>query len=988
MGFINKNLLVNGGAESGNLTGWVEDPGGWTAATDATHTETSPLGGNEYFFAPDGASGNIHQEVDLIQRGSFNSNDLDSQLLTVVVGGNLEVAGADTGQLIIEYLDVSSGVLGTYKSPLADNEVWVQHKDTRILPSGTRFVSYRFEAIRNIGTQNNAYLDNAFVVLMSGGFGENLVINPGAEEGIDANQGPGLYGWHSNNFTITTAITPRTGSFEFGGGAGSDTEPATPKSMTQSIDITKFNEIEGGLIDGGLLKCTATAFQSSFTDGEDEGSLTIEYLDNASGILDKFVGVFFAPRNAPWVPQIDIKQIPSGTRFIDITVTSERHAGTNNDGYFDDLSVIIESGQITPLNEKLFIEKSTPFVATLDNTWEAMDLTGPPFNVPSGAVVQIAMGNSATSARLLGARTLGSSINRTVDVNAVEADTTNWEMYSMHVQTTSGQIEVLAEVASTTKFILLGYWKRGTYVELRSGTRNTPSANDTWERLNLDSFGVSGTVVEIVCTNDDIIAERNVGIREVGSSLNRARSIHEAEDGNTAYTLHVNASGSNFTIDTFSSDIADTAINIVGYWSDNPAIKYQELQESPPNPSGSNVWEALSFSGLPSGSVVVVENAIRNLVTTNNSTVGVRGIGSTHIRTLGLQEAEAGGAVLTTVMTESTNGQIEIFNDDTVGNTSPIATQGFWSGVVPEIINNQATLFIHNSFVENEITLFVSAPGVPSGEIPLFITGTPSGESTLFIAGKPSGEMSLFLDATPEISGDMPLFIAGKPSGELNLYVGGKPSGEISLFTHGHLSFNAFAKVEDALINDNFGLFIYGGTSSGQFTSDSISFSISGGLLQQEQFSGFAKVGTDVPLTSGEVTWPAFAKVDNTKSNSMGLFINAGPNVDDSMSLFIQDSGTSTSLDGAVPFSGSFSMFARVPSGVIVNVSLFIEGFTFPSDTTDLFMSGSPQIASDSIGLFMSGLFEEISSSTTLVIPSVLGSGDAQTSLFIPGGGC
>ena len=282
MGFINKNLLVNGGAESGNLTGWVGDPGGWTAATDAAHADTTPLGGNNYFCPPNGTSGNIHQEIDLIARGSFSSNDLDGELLTIIVGGNLEVAGVDTGQLLIEYLDVSSGILGTYKSPLADGETWIQHKDARILPSGTRFVSYRFEAIRNIGTQNNAYLDNSFVVLMSGGFGENLVINPGAEEAIDANQGPGIYGWHSNNFTTTSAITPRTGSLEFGGGAGSDTEPATPKSMTQSIDITKFNEIEGGLIDGGLLKCTVTVFQSSFTDCEDEGSFLVEYLYNSS----------------------------------------------------------------------------------------------------------------------------------------------------------------------------------------------------------------------------------------------------------------------------------------------------------------------------------------------------------------------------------------------------------------------------------------------------------------------------------------------------------------------------------------------------------------------------------------------------------------------------------------------------------------------------------------------------------------------------------
>lgn len=988
MGFINKNLLVNGGAESGNLTGWVGDPGGWTAATNATHGDTSPLGGNEYFFPPNGTSGNIHQEIDLIARGSFSSNDLDGELLTVIVGGSLEVAGIDTGQLLIEYLDISSGVLGTYKSPLADSEIWLLHKDARILPSGTRFISYRFESIRNIGTQNNGYLDNAFVVLMSGGLGENLVINPGAEEAIDANQGPGIYGWNSNNFDVTSSITPRTGTLFFGGGEATDTEPATPKSMTQSIDITKFNEIEGGLIDGGLLKCTATAFQSSFTDGEDEGSFRVEYLDNASGVLDQFEGAFFAPRNAPWVPQLDTKQIPSGTRFIDITLTSERHAGTNNDGYFDDLSVIIESGQVIVPNEPLFVEKSVPFTTALNNTWDVIDVFSPPFNVPSGSVVEVAIGNSDTSlARLGGVRTLGSSLERTVDINSVPSNTTGWEYYSMHVQTTSGQIEVLAEVAIDIKFILLGYWKKGTYVELRSSGRNVPSVNNTWEQLDLDTLSVSGAVAEIVMCNDDQAVQRTIGVRQVGSSLGRTRQLHEAINGNTCYTVHVNTSGVNFTVDHYASDILDNSISVLGYWSELPAQSYNEIVENTIVPSGNNVWEAVGFPTVPSGTDIVIETINRNSILNNNSTLGARRIGSTHIRTYGLTEAEDGGIAALTVNVQASESGIEVFTDDISESNNSIATQGFWSGVPFETINNNATLFIHNSFVENEITLFVSAPGVPSGEIPLFITGTPSGESTLFIAGKPSGEMSLFLDATPEISGDMPLFIAGKPSGELNLYVGGKPSGEISLFTHGHVSFNAFAKVEDTLVDDDFGLFIYGGTS-GQFIFDSMSFSISGGIGRSQEWNVFAKVGISTPLTSGEVTWPAFARVDNTKSSSMNLFINAGPNVDDAMSLFIRDSGTSTSLDGAIPFSGSFSVFTRVASGVLEDVSLFIEGFTFPSGATDLFMSGSPQVVSNSIGLFMSGLFEEISSSITLVIPSVLGSGNKEATLFIPGGGC
>jgi hypothetical protein len=970
MGLFNKNLLVNGGAESGTLTGWTQDPAGWTAATDATHGDTSPLGGNEYFFPPNGASGNIQQEIDPKQRGNFSDLDLDSEILTVVAGGNIEILTTDTGQIFVDYLDINSGVIASYKSPLANSEIWVQHKDTRIIPSGTRFINFKFEAIRNDGTQNNAYLDNAFIVLMSGGLGNNLIINPGAEEGTDANQGPGIYGWHSNNFDITAAITPRTGSFEFGGGAGSDTEPATPKTITQSIDITKFN-IESGLIDAGLLKCTAKVFQSSFTDGEDEGQLKVEYLDNSSGVLDQFDGMFFAPRNAPWVPQEDTKQIPANTRFIDITLTAERHAGVNNDGYFDDVSVIIESGQVSTFSEPLFVEKSIPFVAASDNTWGAIDLTAPPFNLPNTDefVVQIAMMNSDTAgARLLGVRTLGSSLNRTIDVNSPKTDTTGWEMYSAHAQTTSGQIEVLAEVASVTKFVLLGYWKRGTYVELRSGARNTPSTNSVWEQRDLAPLSVSGSVAEIVCCNDDIIADRLVGVRQIGSTQSRTRNIHEALNGNTCYATHVNTSGSNFTIDHFSSDIADTSINIFGYWSDLPANSYTELIENTIVPSGDNVWQNVGFGGVPSGTDIIIECLHKNAVVNNNATVGSRRIGSKHIRAFNHSEAEDGGITALTVNTQASLSGIQVFSDDISAVNNTIGAQGFWSGLPPLPPSGEISLFLENK--------------QSTGTISLFIDGLPgSGEMDLFVGGKPSGEIDLFIDGVNVLSGDMTLFVAGLQ--EIPLFTKGKPSGEIDQFIQGHVQFNAFAKVEDGTRNNDTDLFIYGG-SGGQFAIDSLSLSISGSNTQTKQWPAFAKVAAGTTITSGTVSWPAFAKVeDNTFSTSMSLFINAGPNISNNIPLFIKGAGTTA---GAVPVSGVFPAFAKVVDGAIDSVPLFINGFSFPN--LPLFMSGSIAIESGNLDLFINGFFLSSSGEISLVMPNTISDIEKQTSLYINGGGC
>ncbi len=578
------------------------------------------------------------------------------------------------------------------------------------------------------------------------------------------------------------------------------------------------------------------------------------------------------------------------------------------------------------------------------------------FGIPANAVVEVALLNTSDlNERSCGVRAIGSSIdNRRISINKDNA--TGLDAYTMHVQTdANSKIQIYAENLSDIFFRPLGYWTSGIYIE----TRNTFNASGTvsvWEEANLNDFGVSGAkICEIVITNNSINAERIGGVRSVGSTLGRLAQLHEAAGGgNDAVTMFVN-SNEKSRIEVNADNLSNVGFTLMGYWDPAPGA-YTEKFENIGSPSVGSTWEDVDLSSFTIPASAVVEVILGNQDLTENDQLGLRETSSSLGRVLDLRDAENGGTDFGRMhVNVDPSNNIQFFHQD-ITDPHVFRAIGYWS----------ETKF-------NSMSLFISGPTSLSEEMDLYISGKPSGEVSLFISGAEflSGNTSLFIDGLQEI----PLFIQGKPS------------GEIDLFIHGHVEFNAFAKVEDAIVTNNAGLFIYGGASGTEFVSDSVSFSISGGVGQSQEWDAFAKVG-GIPLTSGEVTWPAFARVDNTKSSSMGLFINAGPNVDDSISLFIKDPGTSTSLTGAVPFSGSFSMFARVPSGVIENVSLFIEGFIFPSGATDLFMSGSPTVVTDSIGLFMSGLFEEISSSMTLVIPNVLGSGDKQTTLFIPGGGC
>jgi hypothetical protein len=160
---LNTNLLSNPGFES-NLDAWTTDHGAIRTAGPPPHSGVNYLMGGM-----DGSSlSYTSQTVDLVGAG-FALDDLDAGILTVYFGG--WQAGwqtqTDSGKIEIIVTDGTNELdrrdLGWFHSYYT----WVLKEGGIPLPQGARFITYGFHSQRFQGSNNDGYLDDAFLQLCS-----------------------------------------------------------------------------------------------------------------------------------------------------------------------------------------------------------------------------------------------------------------------------------------------------------------------------------------------------------------------------------------------------------------------------------------------------------------------------------------------------------------------------------------------------------------------------------------------------------------------------------------------------------------------------------------------------------------------------------------------------------------------------------------------------------------------------------------------------
>lgn len=164
-------------------------------------------------------------------------------------------------------------------------------------------------------------------------FGQNLIVNPGAELDPTTNGWTQIGGnWQRSNGTpFYGEKIPKAGSYHFYAG---DNNTAGGE-LYQDINVST-NAVN---IDNGSATYTFSGWIANYALYNDHAQLIVEYKNASGNNLDIYdTGLV---NDANWVKKTDVKIAPSGTRFIRIRLITYYDSGTSSDGYFDDLSLTV-----------------------------------------------------------------------------------------------------------------------------------------------------------------------------------------------------------------------------------------------------------------------------------------------------------------------------------------------------------------------------------------------------------------------------------------------------------------------------------------------------------------------------------------------------------------------------------------------------------------------------------------------------------------------
>ena len=188
-----------------------------------------------------------------------------------------------------------------------------------------------------------------------------------------------------------------------------------------------------------------------------------------------------------------------------------------------------------------YVERFDSFKAGASASWRDVSLTG--FGVGADQVAEIAAVNDNTgSERYAGLRRNGSGLDRRLALH--EAESGGIDAGAIWVATDAGAtIEAFAESDGDIDFYLLGYWNSppGSFTEAAAILPGAPASSGAWDNVDLSGLGLpADAVAQILLANTLTGAETEMGVREVGSSLDRVLDLQEAESGGNDFgTMHV-----------------------------------------------------------------------------------------------------------------------------------------------------------------------------------------------------------------------------------------------------------------------------------------------------------------------------------------------------------------------------------------------------------------------------------------------------------------
>jgi hypothetical protein len=170
---------------------------------------------------------------------------------------------------------------------------------------------------------------------------ENLILNPGCEDTLVNGEIPYWTEVIGSNWTQRTAgPDPYEGLAYFFPGVAALAE------LDQDVDVSAYKSA----IDNGTQSFIFEGYVQAYPQNPpDQSRIILEFLDSLKTTkIDSFDSGNYS-NTTEWVQITDTSLAQAGTRHIRIRLISTRRAGTNNDGYYDGLSLV--AANITGIKE-------------------------------------------------------------------------------------------------------------------------------------------------------------------------------------------------------------------------------------------------------------------------------------------------------------------------------------------------------------------------------------------------------------------------------------------------------------------------------------------------------------------------------------------------------------------------------------------------------------------------------------------------------------
>jgi len=162
------NLLVNGNAENGT-TGWTATNGVIESLTSGECNGIAPYLGARYFalgaLCTDNAFGRAYQDVNV----TSNAAAIDGGTATArCAGWFANWQGNDLPGMALEFRNAGGTLLGSAPEIGSNTGTWTRVQADALVPVGTRSVRVILTGTRQVGSDNDSYMDELSIQLITG----------------------------------------------------------------------------------------------------------------------------------------------------------------------------------------------------------------------------------------------------------------------------------------------------------------------------------------------------------------------------------------------------------------------------------------------------------------------------------------------------------------------------------------------------------------------------------------------------------------------------------------------------------------------------------------------------------------------------------------------------------------------------------------------------------------------------------------------------